>query len=129
MSVAVRSAGAPESARARAGAKLNASLPWLERKRCELALLDGCLRRPLQPVRPESVRAAIEGKFRHAARLKAERALERWLMTETARPPALQRSGAFAFSFGYQRADLAVQGPPIYRALRPLRAGWRESTI
>jgi hypothetical protein len=104
--------------------------PYLERKNREIALLDSCLRTPLRPTPPESVTAAIEQKFRLAALLKVDQLLERGSITETARTPAQWMSaGPYAFSFGYQRADLEVRGPPIYPLLNRSAAGYRESVI
>jgi hypothetical protein len=73
---------------------------------------------------------AIAQKFRLAAAIKAERALQNWSMTETAwttHRPA--KSGPFEFNYGYQRADLRVHGPPIYRALRSPSANLVQETI
>jgi hypothetical protein len=80
---------------------------------------------------PASVTGVIDQKFRVAAALRAERSLQSWAMTETARP-SMKRwvSGPFQFSFGYQRADLAVQGPAIYDSLRGLpRSSLFQKTI
>ena len=91
---------------------------YLERKYREIALINGCLAPPLELTKPQSIAAAIEEKFRVAAALKAERCLLGWKITETAKPATQYwRSGPFAFHYGYQRADLAVRGPPIYNAL------------
>lgn len=102
----------------------------LERKRRELALLNSCLSTPLVLLPPASCEAAVELKFYLAARLKADQLLGRWSVTETARPPGKREyAGPFAFSFGYQRADLEVRGPPIYPSLQRLCPGCHESTI
>ena len=102
----------------------------LDHKRRELALLNNCLSKPLLLLRPGSCAAAVELKFYLAARLKADQLLARWSVTETARPPSKREyAGPFAFSFGYQRADLEVCGPPIYSWLQRLSPGCHESTI
>jgi len=91
---------------------------YFERKYRELSLLGSCLASPPDLRRPDSVAAAIEQKFRLAGALKAERSLNAWAVTETARDSAHRsRSGGFEFTYGYQRADLSVRGPPVYAAL------------
>ena len=103
---------------------------YLERKHGEISLLYGCLSTPLNPARPESIAGAIELKFRLAARVKADRLVKCGSMTETARSPSRwQSSGPFAFSFGYQRADLAVSGPSVYPILAGLAGEDCASTI
>jgi len=91
---------------------------YLERKYREISILNACLRWPPQLQRPTSPDTAIAQKFRLAAAVKADRALQSWSTTETAwaadRPV---KSGSFEFNYGYQRADLRVHGPAIYRAL------------
>ena len=92
--------------------------------------MNRCLATPLDLPPPDSAAMAIDQKFQLAAALRAERSLESWAVTETARP-ATQRwqTGPFEFSFGYQRADLNVSGPPIYGALGERRAGFFERTL
>lgn len=103
---------------------------YLARKRRELTLINSCLSAPLSSLRPKSYAAAVELKLRLAALLKADQLLGHWSVTETARPPGQsKRAGPFAFSFGYQRADLAVDGPPIYPSLRWTCPGCRVSTL
>jgi hypothetical protein len=103
---------------------------YLERKHREISLLNGCLECPLELQRSTSPEMAMAQKFRLAAAIKAERALQNWSITETAwasHQPV--KSGAFEFNYGYQRADLRVHGPPIYRALQSSSANLVQETI
>jgi len=103
---------------------------YLERKTREIALMNRCLATPLDLPPPDSAAMAIDQKFQLAGALRAERSLESWAVTETARPATQRwRTGPFEFSFGYQRADLTVSGPPIYGALGERRAGFFERTL
>jgi hypothetical protein len=103
---------------------------YLDRKHREISLLGGCLARPPELPKPASPEMAIEHKFRLAAAIKAERSLQNWSVTETAwssHRPA--KSGPFEFHYGYQRADLRVHGPQIYRALGSPSANLVQETI
>jgi len=100
------------------------------RKAREIALLQRCLREPLALAPPQDVAAILAQKLHIAAVLRAERSLESWAITETARPAVREwQCGAFRLRFGYQRADLEVRGPPIYPALEADRPGFAEETL
>jgi hypothetical protein len=103
---------------------------YFQRKREELHFLASLLARP--PALPElqSIDAVVELKFRLGAALKAERALTDWCRTETNWTAEGQsyQIGPYDLYSSYQRADLTIAGPPIYRRFDC--AGYREmSTI
>ena len=103
---------------------------YLERKYREVSLLNSCLASPLDLRKPDSVGSVIEQKFRLAGALKAERALKAWAVTETARDSAHRaKSGGFEFTYGYQRADLNVRGPPIYSSLGAANGPLLQETL
>lgn len=103
---------------------------YLVRKYRELSLLNSCLAARLDLAKPVSPAMAIEQKFRLAAAIKAERLLQNWSHTETARSSTEHASlGAFEFRYGYQRADLHVHGPAIYGALCAEQANIIQQTI
>jgi len=103
---------------------------YLDRKHREIALIDACLATPLRFDPPVSAEAVIEGKFKVAGALRAERSLESWAITETARPEAQRwRSGAYRFSYEYQRADLHVRGPAIYDVAGAAEGIVRQETV
>ena len=91
---------------------------YLTRKQREIALLDACLDPPLALAAPASIDDVIDVKRKLAGAVRAQRSLASWEVTETAQPASDEwRSGAFTFSYGYQRADLEIRGPPIYPAM------------
>jgi len=99
---------------------------YFQRKQEELLFLTGFLARPPGLPEPRSIEAVTEHKFRLAAALKAERALADWRRTETSwaddgRPYHI---GFYDLQSSYRRADLTLDGPPIYGALAD--TGWRE---
>jgi hypothetical protein len=87
---------------------------YLIRKREELQLLNGCLRRQLDLADPMSVADVVRYKFQVTAALRAEHALHDWTVTETAWSQNPQAAGPFQFRYDYQRADLKVDGPSFY---------------
>ncbi|PSO31643.1 hypothetical protein [Bradyrhizobium sp. MOS002] len=102
---------------------METSEAYLERKHGEIGLLNDCLRRPLHLARPQSVDEVVDCKFRLAAALRAENALQDWKATETAWSHAASpTSGPFSFSYDYQRADLKVRGPSFYEPERSCRS-------
>jgi hypothetical protein len=102
---------------------------YLKRKHEEIVLLNGCLSQPLDLEFPRSVSAVIEQKFRLAAALKAQHALDDWTVTETNwAHDGRCHSGPFRFRFDYQRADLTVEGPAIYDALSEAEKAFLQTT-
>lgn len=103
---------------------------YLARKCREIALLNGCLASPRKLEATPAASEVVELKFKLAAALRAERSLQSWAITETARPEVQRwRAGAYRFSFGYQRADLKVRGPSIYGGIAALGRGVRQETV
>jgi len=103
---------------------------YFERKQREAALIAQSLSDPPAFDAPHSAQEAIDLKFKLAAALRAERSLQSWAVTETARPEVQRwRSGAYEFSFGYQRADLTVRGPVLYELPPTWRGVVRESIL
>src|SRR5215207_8710411 len=103
---------------------------YFQRKREELLFLASLLAGPPALPEPLSIDAVVELKFRLGAALKAERALRDWCRTETnwAVEGQSYQIGPYNLHSSYQRADLTIAGPPIYRGLD--HAGYRQvSTI
>jgi hypothetical protein len=91
---------------------------YLKRKAREIALFDACLEAPPKLPPPSSIDDVIKTKLALAGAVRAQRSLAGFCVTETAQPAIDERqSGAFTFSYGYQRADLEIRGPPIYPSL------------
>jgi hypothetical protein len=91
---------------------------YLRRKKEELDVIAACLSQPQDAPPLRSLEEVIAQKFRLAAAVKAERALDDWAATETSWDgPRWRRAGPFAWRYEYQRADLVVRAPAIYRAL------------
>ncbi len=92
---------------------------YLIRKRCELQLIEDCLAHPTPASWARSVEEAFEQKFRAGAAVKAEHARRNWALTETHWADAASfQIGQFEIGYTYQRADLAIHGPPPYETLR-----------
>jgi len=108
----------------------DASPDFVARKRREMALLDGCLAHPLALPPVDTLAHVLEQKLKIAAALRAERSLDSWAITETARPEMQTwQAGAYRLTYGYQRADLDVHGPPIYAALADGRNALGAETL
>jgi hypothetical protein len=92
---------------------------YLARKRCELRLIEACLTDPAPAGLARSVEDVVERKFRAGAAVKAEHARRNWALTETRWADAISfKIGRFEVGYTYQRADLAIDGPPPYEAMR-----------
>ena len=79
---------------------------------------------------PRGLEDAIAQKLAIASALRADRSLQNWTITETARPEVREwHCGPYRLSFGYQRADLVVRGPSIYPHLDARRNHLVEETI
>ncbi len=103
---------------------------YLDRKDQEIQFLNGHLRPPRVLTPARTVTAIVEQKFRIAAALKAQHALDHWASTETAWAHVSDySSGPFHFCYDYQRADLNVSGPPIYELLTLLPRNYFQRTI
>jgi hypothetical protein len=87
---------------------------YMARKRNELALIESALPRPPKPPRTRALPVLLARKFKSAALCRAFMAAEQWSQTETGWFSNKAVSGAFRFSYEYQRADLRVDGPPVY---------------
>jgi hypothetical protein len=91
---------------------------YLVRKQRELRLVEACLAQPVANGQARSVEEAVEQKFQAGAAAKAEHARSNWALTETHWADAASfKVGQFEVGYTYQRADLAIQGPPLYEAL------------
>ncbi len=89
---------------------------YLRRKQREIGLLERCLgAAPRDTPAPCDVDDVLAVKLRLAAALRARHCLDDWSITETAcAEPTSRTVGPYRLTFGYQRADLAVDGPPVY---------------
>ncbi|MBY0227461.1 MAG: hypothetical protein K2Q28_16805 [Hyphomicrobium sp.] len=87
---------------------------YMQRKIDELALIEERLAHPPPPPQINHLGALLNRKFKSAALCRAELAAAQWSQTETRWKSGPCGSGAFLFDYEYQRADLAVVGPPAY---------------
>jgi hypothetical protein len=95
---------------------------YKQRKLDELRLIEAALAKPPSPPRTRRLSTLLKRKFRSAAMCRSQMAAEHWSQTETNWRSGPCGSGAFRFDYDYQRADLHVEGPPVYpvRGLPPV---------
>ncbi len=87
---------------------------YLDRKARELALIENTLHETPPPLNTTNLPTIFKRKFKSAALCRAEMAAHQWSRTETSWSSGPCGSGAFQFDYDYQRADLKVEGPPVY---------------